>query len=152
MQYLKFEQILHADLDMAWDFFSSPSNLNILTPPDMKFSIKRDLDNFMYEGLLIEYKIKIFNLIPIKWVTEITHIKEKQYFIDEQRIGPYLIWHHEHHFEKHAEGVLMKDIIQYDIGKSIFGWIAGKLFVVKKVRGIFEFRKEVLESLFNIKD
>jgi len=114
----------------------------------MTFEITSHLPNEMYEGLIITYKVApIFN-IPINWCTEITHIKEQLYFVDEQRKGPYNIWHHEHHFEERDGGVMMTDILYYDIGKSIFGWLAGELFVHKKVNAIFEFRKRKLEELF----
>ena len=86
--------------------------------------------------------------IPVLWVTEITHIMEGKYFVDEQRKGPYKTWHHEHHFEEVDGGVMMTDILHYDIGKSLFGWIAGKLFVHKKVSEIFDFRFKALESYF----
>jgi len=88
--------------------------------------------------------------IAMGWVTEITHIREKEYFVDEQRRGPYLIWHHEHHFRAVEGGVIMTDLLHYDIGKSIFGWIAGKLFVHKKVKQIFEYRYTTLETLFGV--
>ena len=103
----------------------------------------------MYEGLIITYRIKPMLNIPLNWCTEITHIKEHQFFVDEQRKGPYNIWHHEHHFKAVEGGVLMTDLLHYDIGKSIFGWIAGKLFVHKQVKEIFEFRKKTLATYFN---
>ncbi|MFM2306233.1 MAG: hypothetical protein RLZZ367_902 [Bacteroidota bacterium] len=102
----------------------------------------------MYEGLLITYTIKPFLNIPMRWVTEITHIKSGQFFVDEQRIGPYRIWHHEHHFKQVEGGVLMTDIVSYDIGKSILGWLAGILFVHKMVKGIFTFREKRLKEIF----
>lgn len=102
----------------------------------------------MYEGLIITYKIKPMLNISINWCTEITHIKEQHYFIDEQRKGPYYFWHHEHHFKQVEGGVIMTDIIHYHIGRSIFGWIVGKLFVHKKVKEIFDFRFIALKDIF----
>ncbi len=102
----------------------------------------------MYKGLIITYRIKPLMNIPLNWVTEITQIEERSYFVDEQRKGPYKIWHHEHHFKTVEGGVLMTDILYYDIGKWILGWIAGKLFVHKKVRNIFEYRQKMLESFW----
>jgi ligand-binding SRPBCC domain-containing protein len=86
--------------------------------------------------------------IPVNWVTEITHIKDLAYFVDEQRKGPYRMWHHEHHFKEVPEGVLMTDILHYEIGKSIFGWLAGKLFVHRKVKEIFQYRNKILSTYF----
>ncbi len=149
MHVIKTEQLLPISLDEAWRFFATPNNLNAITPPDMKFEILSEVPVEMYEGLLITYTIKPFLNIPMRWVTEITHIKSGQFFVDEQRIGPYRIWHHEHHFKQVEGGVLMTDIVSYDIGKSILGWLAGILFVHKMVKGIFTFREKRLKELFN---
>ena len=148
MKKLKQEQFLPISLDEAWEFFATPKNLNEVTPDDMVFEIISELPETMYAGLLINYRLKPMLNIPINWCTEITHIKEKEYFVDEQRKGPYRIWHHEHHFRAVNGGVLMTDILHYDIGKWIVGRIAGKLFVDKKVKGIFEYRNKTLETYF----
>lgn len=145
---LKQEQFLPISLDEAWQFFATPKNLNEVTPDDMVFEIVSELPDTMYAGLLINYRLKPLLNIPINWCTEITHIKEKVYFVDEQRKGPYNIWHHEHHFKAVADGVLMTDVLHYDIGKSFLGWIAGKMFVNKKVKSIFAYRFKMLESYF----
>jgi len=105
----------------------------------------------MYAGLFINYRLKPMLNIPVSWITEITHIKENEYFVDEQRKGPYKIWHHEHHFKVVDGGVLMTDILHYDIGKGFVGKIAGKLFVDRKVSGIFAYRNKMLEDFFKIK-
>ncbi len=100
MKKLESKQFLPISLETAWDYFSSPKNLNDITPPEMVFNILSELPERMYEGIIIVYKIKPFLNFSIKWVTEITHIKENHFFVDEQRQGPFKIWHHEHHFEK----------------------------------------------------
>ena len=148
MHILKQEQFLPISLDKAWDFFATPKNLNEVTPDDMVFEITSELPDKMYEGLMITYRIKPLMNITVNWCTEITHIREKEFFVDDQRKGPYNIWHHEHHFRAVEGGVLMTDILHYDIGKSVFGWIAGKLFVHKKVKNIFTYRYKVLENYF----
>ena len=148
MTILKQEQLLHISLDEAWRFFSTPKNLNEITPNDMVFEIISELPDVMYEGLLINYRLKPLLNISINWCTEITHIKENEYFVDEQRIGPYKLWHHEHHFKVVQGGVIMTDLLYYDIGLSIFGWIAGKLFVHRRVKAIFSFRHKTLETYF----
>ena len=147
MHSLKQEQFLPVTMDEAWHFFATPKNLNEVTPEDMVFEIISELPDTMYEGLLIHYRLKPMGNISINWCTEITHIKEKDYFVDEQRVGPYKIWHHEHHFKSVTGGVLMTDILHYDIGKSVFGWLAGILFVHKKVANIFKFRFNALEAM-----
>jgi ligand-binding SRPBCC domain-containing protein len=148
MHKLKQEQFLPISLDEAWDFFATPKNLNEVTPSDMVFEITSELPEKMYEGLIITYKIKPMLNISMNWCTEISHIKDKMFFVDEQRKGPYNIWHHEHHFKEVPGGVLMTDLLYYDIGMSLFGWLAGKLFVHKKVKQIFTYRYKTLESYF----
>ncbi len=152
MHSLRQEQFLPITLDKAWAFFSSPKNLNEVTPEDMVFEITSEMPDLMYEGMMITYRIKPLLNISMNWCTEITHINNPLFFIDEQRKGPYHIWHHEHHFKEVEGGILMTDILYYDIGKSFFGWIAGHLFVHKKVKQIFEFRYKKLEQIFNIEN
>lgn len=148
MKILRQEQFLPMSLDEAWDFFSSPRNLNEITPDDMVFEILSDLPEKMYEGMFIRYRLKPMLNIPVQWCTEITHIRDRAFFVDEQRKGPYSIWHHEHHFKAVDGGVLMTDILHYDIGMSFLGWIAGHLFVHRKVKAIFDFRYQKLEQVF----
>ena len=149
MRELKQEQLLPIPIEQAWTFFATPKNLNEVTPKDLYFEITSDLPDEMYEGLIITYKIKPMLNIPINCMTEITHIKPGEYFVDEQRKGPYNIWHHEHHFKAVEGGTLMTDILHYDVGKWVLGWIAGELFVHKKVKEIFEFRYKALETYFS---
>lgn len=152
MKRLERKQWLPISLDEAWDFFSSPQNLNEITPDEMVFEILTEVPPLMYEGLFVEYRIRPILNIPMRWVTEITHIKEKKYFIDEQRVGPYRIWHHEHHFEAHDGGVMMTDILYYDVGKGLLGKIASLLLVDTKVKGIFDYRCIILEERFARKE
>lgn len=149
MKVLRREQILPISLEEAWHFFSSPFNLNKITPEDMHFKILNELPDKVYPGLMIHYKVSPLLRIPLDWTTEITHVKELSYFVDEQRKGPYRVWHHEHHFEARDQGVLMRDILHYDVGKWIFGKIAAALFVDAKVKAIFDYREQKLRSLFN---
>jgi ligand-binding SRPBCC domain-containing protein len=148
MKRLEFIQELPISLEQAWSFFSSPKNLNEITPEDMVFKITSNPPEEMYPGLFITYKITPLLGIQFDWCTEITHVVDKKYFVDEQRKGPYNIWHHEHHFEAIDGGVRMKDILHYDIGKGFLGVIAGKMFVDSKVQEIFDFRYKKLQELF----
>jgi len=152
MKSLRQEQFLPISINEAWEFFSSPKNLNRVTPKELYFEITSEVPDKMYEGLIISYKIKPMLYIKVNWCTEITHIKHLEYFIDEQRKGPYKIWHHEHHFKEVEGGIIMTDLLYFDIGKSIFGWIAGKLFVNKKVKEIFDYRYQTLKHYFDKKD
>lgn len=148
MKQLVQEQILPITLAEAWDYFATPHNLNEITPDNMTFEIQSDVPERMYEGMFIEYRIRPVLNVPLKWITEITHVKEQEFFVDEQRVGPYKIWHHEHHFKAVEGGVLMTDILHYDIGKSVFGYLAGVLFVHNKVKSIFDYRFKKLENYF----
>lgn len=148
MKKLEFVQDLPISLEEAWAFFSSPKNLNEITPPEMNFRILDELSEKMYPGMFIRYRIVPFLGIPMYWVTELTHIREGEFFVDEQRSGPYKIWHHEHHFTPIPGGVRMTDKLYYDIGMGPLGWLAGQLFVHKQVRSIFDYRYTKLQQLF----
>jgi len=142
---LTFSQFLPISLEEAWAFFSSPQNLNEITPPDMVFKITSDVPETMYQGMFITYNVSPLLGIQMEWVTEITHIEPQRYFVDEQRKGPYNIWHHEHHFEAVEGGVVMTDLLYYDVGKWLAGSIASFLIVDRKVKNIFEFRESKID-------
>jgi len=143
------EQIIHQSLEKVWEFFSRPENLQQMTPDDLNFEIIFLPERF-YEGMFITYKIKIFPFIKTKWVTEITKIAVGHYFIDEQRVGPYSIWHHEHHFQKLSDNqVKMIDIVHFKIPLGILGKLAYITFVRKKLLHIFQFRYNFVEKYFN---
>ncbi len=145
---LRSKQELPISLEEAWEFFSSPLNLSKITPAYMNFVIKSELAEKMYPGMLISYKVSPVAGIPITWVTEITHVVEKKFFVDEQRYGPYSMWHHEHHFREIDGGIEMIDIVSYVPPFGLLGRIANSLFIGKQVRGIFDYRSQVLEKYF----
>jgi ligand-binding SRPBCC domain-containing protein len=128
-------------LEQAWEFFSSPSNLKEITPSNLGFNIiSKHHGEKMYPGQIIEYIVKPILGIPLYWMTEITQVKDMQYFIDEQRFGPYRLWHHQHHFRAIEGGVEMTDIVHYKLPFWILGDWAHGLFVKQQVRNIFEHR------------
>lgn len=146
---IKTVQKIPVSLDKAWDFFSSPANLQAITPAKMGFTIiSKHHGEKMYAGQLIEYKVKPVLGIPLYWMTEITQVKDKEYFIDEQRFGPYSLWHHQHHFKAIEGGVEMTDIIHYKNPLWLLGDIANALFIKKQLRDIFDFRYKKVEELF----
>ncbi len=146
---LKKEQLLPIKMEEAWDFFSSPRNLKKITPSYMGFSITtKDLASKMYAGQIISYIVKPVLGIPLKWTTEITHVKDREYFVDEQRFGPYALWHHQHWFEETKEGVLMKDHVSYALPLGFLGRMANAIFVRKQLETIFEYRKKVTSEIF----
>jgi ligand-binding SRPBCC domain-containing protein len=147
---LKFKQNIPISLDEAWDFFSSPLNLQKITPADMRFVVTSDYttDTKMYAGMIITYKISPLAGIKLNWMTEITHVQDKQYFVDEQRFGPYALWHHQHHFKEIPGGVEMTDILNYAIPFGVIGRLTNNVYVGKKVKDIFDYRVKAVEDLF----
>ncbi len=147
---LKATQELPISLNEAWNFFSTPNNLEEITPNDLEFRTTSEVAEKAYVGQIITYKIGLLPGITTNWVTEITHIKEKEFFVDEQRFGPYAMWHHEHHYEALDNGhTLMTDKVSYKIPLGPLGHIAHALFVKKQLKHIFQFRYDTLTKKFN---
>lgn len=148
MKSLIRKQELPITLEKAWAFFSSPTNLKLITPSFMGFDIiSGNGEEKIYPGMIISYKVKPVLNIPMTWVTEITHVSEMNYFIDNQKSGPYKYWHHQHLFEETDNGTKMTDILNYAAPGGGFGLMAEKLFIAKRVEGIFKYRTEVLKKL-----
>jgi ligand-binding SRPBCC domain-containing protein len=147
---LKAVQIIPADLENAWDFFSNPGNLALITPTQLDFKIIGHHHHTMYAGQLIEYTIKPLFGIPLYWMTEITHVKYKECFVDEQRFGPYTFWHHQHHFKQINNAVEMTDIVHYKIPFWFIGDLANAFIVRKKLRQIFEHRYKVIAEKYGV--
>tara|TARA_A100000164_G_scaffold207519_2_gene184025 strand:+ start:582 stop:1043 length:462 start_codon:yes stop_codon:yes gene_type:complete len=145
---LRTKQELPISLEKAWKFFSDPKNLKDITPNEMNFNIISGADKSIYAGQIIQYKVSPVLGINLKWVTEITHVKENAYFVDEQRFGPYSLWHHKHFFKKINGGILMEDIVDYKIPYGLIGQFAHVIFVKKKLEKIFNYRHTKLEKLF----
>lgn len=149
MYSLKTVQKIPISLQQAWDFFSNPANLVTITPDNMGFkTISKHHGPVMYTGQIIEYIVSPVLGIPLYWMTEITHEEDKKYFVDEQRYGPYSMWHHQHHFKTVEGGVEMTDIIHYKLPLWFAGDIVNTLFVGKLVKGIFDYRFKKIEELF----
>ncbi len=147
--HLKRTQILPISQREAWDFFSSPKNLGAITPPSMNFKIlSMSGGDKMYAGQIITYKVSVLPSLRMKWVTEISHVQEPDYFTDEQRFGPFALWHHKHHFKSIQGGVEMTDELDYAIPLGVLGRFAHWLLVEREVNTIFEYRNKVLEKLF----
>lgn len=145
----KQEQKVNSSLEEVWDFISSPANLKEITPDYMGFDItSTDTPEKMYPGMIITYIVKPVFGIKTPWMTEITQVKDHEFFIDEQRVGPYKLWHHQHFIEKIEGGVLMKDIVTYSPPFGFLGAIANKLLIRKKLNEIFEYRTMAVEKKF----
>lgn len=136
----------------TWDFFTSPLNLAKLTPPQMRFKVTSpyDTNTKVYEGMIITYKITPLLGIKTNWMTEITHVKDQEYFVDEQRFGPYALWHHEHHFKEIKGGVQMTDIVNYAIPYGVIGRLSHKLLVGKEIKKVFDYRAKAINEMFGV--
>lgn len=149
MYRIQYSQKLPLTLDKAWDFFSTPTNLKMLTPQHMGFEIQNPQDmRKMYAGQVISYTLYPLWSIPVNWVTEITHVEEGSYFIDQQRFGPYKYWHHEHRFTAIAKGVEMVDTVYYKIPFGPLGKAFHALKIGKDIEAIFTYRHDALEKAF----
>ncbi|MCL8005824.1 SRPBCC family protein [Gelidibacter japonicus] len=144
------KQNLPISIETAWDFLSDPRNLKTITPEYMGFSILSGADRPMFAGQIIQYIVKPVMGIKTKWVTEITHSVKNEYFVDEQRFGPYALWHHKHFIKEIDGGVEMEDIIDYKLPFGILGQWVHPIIVKPKLDEIFNFRRKKLETLFGV--
>ena len=150
IRILQREQLLPAPPVEVWEFFSTPLNLAAITPEHMRFEIVGAAPERMFAGQMIEYRIGLLPGLTTRWLTEITHMREGEYFVDEQRIGPYRLWHHEHYFTRapYDRGVIMRDRITYDVG---WGWVGDLLHAVwigRQLNAIFNYRAQRIAARF----
>ena len=148
MYTLERIQRLPISVEEAWKFFQSPENLTAITPDYMGFNILSETPAKMYPGLFIHYKVSPLLGIKMRWTTEITHVEAPSYFVDEQRVGPYSIWHHEHHFKAIEGGVEMLDRVNYKVPFGLLGKIFHPIIVRPKLEQIFDYRVRKTEELF----
>ncbi len=147
---IKTKQFVKSDIQTVWDFISSPKNLATITPPYMGFHILSELEeNKMFAGQIIEYHVSPIAGIKLNWVTEITHVQDKVYFVDEQRFGPYAFWHHKHFLKEVPGGVEMIDVVHYKAPLGILGRIANALIIKKQLKEIFDYRFKKVNEIFN---
>ena len=142
------KQNLPITVDEAWTFLSSPKNLKTITPDYMGFNILSGADREMFAGQIIQYIVTPVLGIKTKWVTEITHVNQGHYFVDEQRFGPYALWHHKHFIRPIKGGIEMEDIIDYKLPLGWIGQLAHPIFVKPKLKEIFDYRQRKLIELF----
>lgn len=144
-----FKQQLPLTIDQTWTFFSNPQNLSIITPKEMNFQIRSGIDSQQtYPGQMITYSVSPILNITMTWVTEISQVQSPDFFVDEQRKGPYSLWHHQHHFKSTEDGTEMTDILHYEIPGGLFGRILNHLFVNRKIDSIFNYRTNKLKRMF----
>ncbi len=145
------KQLLNTDIDDAWSYFSSANNLPEISPKNMKFTVLTQLENdILFKGMLIDYTVAPLFNIPLRWQTEIIHVKPQHSFIDFQKKGPFKLWRHEHIFTETSQGLLMEDILQYELPLGFLGILAHKWMVRKKIGFIFDYRAQVIHQKFNV--
>lgn len=149
MHTLLKEAFVETTMEKAWDFIRNPANLDRITPDDMAFEIVSDLPEAMYEGMLVEYRVKIPFIGTRSWLSEIKNIVPGRSFVDEQKIGPYRLWHHYHGLEPADGGVKFIDRITYEVPFCIFGEIAHALFIRKTLERIFAHREQRFKALLS---
>ena len=148
IHYLEREQVIPGTMNDIWEFFCDPSNLNTITPPDMNFKIVAGGNRGMYPGQMIEYRVEFIRGVRSLWLTEITHVRVGELFVDEQRIGPYRLWHHEHIFESVNGGVKMIDRVTYVLPFGLLGDVVHTMWVGRRLKSIFDFRSQKIAELF----
>ena len=146
---LERELIVPTTLAAAWDFIRRPANLDAITPPDLRFEIVSDVPDDMYDGLMVEYRVGIPFLGTRRWLTEIKHVRPPFAFVDEQRVGPYRLWYHQHELEEVAGGVRFLDRIHYALPWWPLGEVAHALFVRRTLARIFDYRATRLRELLS---
>ena len=145
---LHSKQNLPITLNEAWEFLANPKNLEVITPDSMAFKTISGDDRAIFPGQIIQYSVTPLLGISLGWVTEITHVVDKKYFVDEQRFGPYAFWHHKHFLKEIPGGVEMEDIVDYKIPMGILGQMVQPFIVEPKLKEIFEYREKKLIELF----
>jgi len=141
-------QFLPITLEEAWPFFSTPRNLERITPAFLNFEITSEVPDDIYPGLIITYRIAAVAGVPMTWATEIKHVERLRRFVDEQRIGPYRFWFHEHTFRAVRGGIEMEDTVHYAMPWGLFGRLVHGVFIRARLNAIFDFRREYLASLW----
>ena len=148
---LQSSMMVNASLDEAWKFISVPENLSRITPPEMNFSITFQSaldDKAMYAGQIISYRVSPMPFFRASWVTEITQVQERKFFIDEQRFGPYRFWHHQHILSEKENGVEMRDIVSFKLPLGWPGNFLGGWFVKRQLKNIFNYRTLKMGEIF----
>ncbi len=147
MYILKYSQKIPITVETCWDFFSTPNNLKLLTPDYLGFTNQSNNEK-MYAGQIMSHTLRPVLNIPFEWVSEITQTQEPYYFIDEQRLGPYKFWHHEHRFKPIPNGVEVIDLIHYQLPFGILGRVVHQIKVKHDLEIIFSYRRIKLEEMF----
>lgn len=139
--------VVPAPIEEVFEFFSRAENLERLTPDSLRFEILTPVPIEMKPGAFIEYRLRLFG-IPFRWQTEITAWEPGKRFVDVQRRGPYLLWEHEHSFERESGNTIIRDNLRYAVAGGPLEPLITWLFVKRQVDRIFDFRENQIRKLF----
>jgi ligand-binding SRPBCC domain-containing protein len=142
-------QILPTTIETAWGFFSDPANLNRITPPAMDFRITSPPQTTTYAGQILTYTLRPLFGISMTWTTEITHVSEPYFFVDEQRFGPYRFWHHQHFFREVPGGVEVRDLVHYLLSHNQMAGLVNRFIVAPRLKKVFNYRTQALNGIFS---
>jgi ligand-binding SRPBCC domain-containing protein len=150
MKLYRIERSQHLPITIgtAWDFFSDPHNLQQITPVWLDFKITSHIPDKMHAAMIIPYRLKAIFRLPTTWITEITHVSEPVFFVDEMRYGPFRFWHHQHWFTEKTDGVEMRDAVHYAMKFGLLGQILHNMVIGAKLTEIFDFRQSALNRIF----
>lgn len=147
MYVLEKEQFIATSLERAWNFLKDPANLNTITPEDLHFTIISSVPDTMFDGMIIEYRVAIPFFGTQRWIAEIKHIRDKQSFVDEQRLGPYTFWYHYHELTETEKGIRINDRVYYVVPFGRAGRLLHRMFIRKTLERIFDYRKAKLAEI-----
>ncbi len=148
---LKREQVLDISIIDAWEFFSNPINLKLITPPELGLAITSENSGEIYPGMIITYELNLTSFFKSVWATEITHVDKPTFFVDEQKVGPYSFWHHKHYFNPADTGTIITDMVHYSLPLGPLGKILNSIYIKKNLDHIFDYRGTVLDRIFSSK-
>lgn len=146
---LRTSQVIPAPLEACWAFFADPRNLARITPPALDFRILSEIPPTIHAGLMIQYRVRPLFGVPVTWLTEITHVAEPGLFVDEQRLGPYALWQHEHYFRALDAGrTEVRDVIHYAPPFGLLGELVHPWLIAPALGKIFAFRERAVAQHF----
>jgi ligand-binding SRPBCC domain-containing protein len=148
----KQTQQIQASLESVWNFFSTPDNLNHITPASMNFkTLLMTGGKAMYSGQLISYKLSPFPFLRVRWTTEIKNVVPLKSFVDDQLFGPFALWHHQHFFKENNGGCEMIDEVSYALPFGLLGRAVNYFLIENQVKKIFKHREEAVSKIFQKK-
>ena len=139
-------QVLKLTLQEAWDFFSSPYNLNTITPDFFHVTVTSKVPEKIYAGLMISYRMKAVFGIPMAWLSEVSHCEEPKRFVYQQRIGPFKFWSHEVCLTEQDQGIILEDIMFYAMPLGWLGEFINSVLIANKLEQIFDTRRDYFQN------